>query len=335
MKRYVLTGNGIDSLKIQEVPEPGEPGPGQVLVRLHAASLNFRDLMVTSGNYGIAAPDQVILSDGAGEVVATGAGVTRVKSSDRVALTFHIDWIGGQLRPEHNFGGRGGAGNDGALQEYALVTQHEVVLLPAHLSYEEGATLPCAAVTAWAALSAYGATHPGDVVLTMGTGGVSLFAVQLAKLFGARVIATSSSPEKLARLKALGADEVIDYHTTPDWHRTVLDMTNGRGADKIIEVGGKGTLQKSLQAAREGGLITVVGLLTGMPEVGAEILLRYLTVQGSRVGSLEHFEQLNRAIEFHRLTPVIDRVFEFREAPEALRHLQAQKHIGKVAIRMT
>ncbi|MCK9284676.1 MAG: NAD(P)-dependent alcohol dehydrogenase [Rhodocyclaceae bacterium] len=334
MKRYVLTAAGIDGLKIENVAEPGRPGHGQVLVKMRAASLNFRDLMVTSGIYGMDVPNQVILSDGAGEVVAVGDGVSRVKSGDRVALTFHIDWIGGQLTPAHNVGGRGGAGNDGALQEYALVSQNEVAILPAHLSFEEGATLPCAAVTAWTALSAYGATRPGDVVLTQGTGGVSLFAVQLAKLFGARVIATSSSTEKLERLKALGADEVIDYTKTPDWHLAVLEMTGGNGADVVVDVGGKGTLQKSLMSARQGGRISVVGLLAGMPEVGAEILLRYLTVQGSRVGSLEHFEQMNRAIGFHQLRPVIDRVFAFDDAPAALKHLQAQKHVGKVVIRI-
>lgn len=334
MKRYVLTAAGIDGLKIENVAEPGRPGHGQVLVKMRAASLNFRDLMVTSGIYGMDVPNQVILSDGAGEVVAVGDGVSRVKSGDRVALTFHIDWIGGQLTPAHNVGGRGGAGNDGALQEYALVSQNEVTILPAHLSFEEGATLPCAAVTAWTALSAYGATRPGDVVLTQGTGGVSLFAVQLAKLFGARVIATSSSTEKLERLKALGADEVIDYTKTPDWHLAVLEMTGGNGADVVVDVGGKGTLQKSLMSARQGGRISVVGLLAGMPEIGAEILLRYLTVQGSRVGSLEHFEQMNRAIGFHQLRPVIDRVFAFDDAPAALKHLQAQKHVGKVVIRI-
>ena len=332
MKCYILSQPGVEVLKLVDIPEPGKPAHGQVLVRMRAASLNFRDLMVTSGIYGMNAPSQEVLSDGAGEVVAVGDGVTRVKSGDRVALTFHIDWIGGSLTPAHNVGGRGGVGNQGALKEYALVTQNEVVILPPHLSFEEGASLPCAAVTAWAALSAYRSTRPGDVVLTLGTGGVSLFAIQFAKLFGARVIATSSSTEKLERLKALGADDVIDYNKTPDWHLSVLEMTGGIGVDAIVEVGGKGTLQKSLQAARQGGHITVVGLLSGMPEVGAEILLRYLTVQGSRVGSLEHFEQMNRAIAYHKVHPIIDRVFEFKDAIPALKHLEAQKHIGKVVI---
>ena len=234
MKRYILAEPGIDGLKIDNVAEPGKPGHGQVLVRMRAASLNFRDLLVTSGNYGMNSPSQEVLSDGAGEVVAIGDGVTRVKSGDRVALTFHIDWIGGNLTPAHNVGGRGGAGNQGALKEYTLVSQNEVTVLPAHLSFEEGASLPCAAVTAWAALSAYRQTLPGEVVLTLGTGGVSLFAIQFAKLFGARVIATSSSAAKLERLKALGADEVIDYNKTPDWHLAVLEMTGGIGVDVIV-----------------------------------------------------------------------------------------------------
>jgi NADPH:quinone reductase-like Zn-dependent oxidoreductase len=334
MKRYILTQPGIDSLKLVDVPEPGKPAHGQVLVRMCAASLNFRDLMVTSGVYGMNVPDQIILSDGAGEVVAVGDGVTRVQNGDRVALTFHIDWLGGELTPAHNIGGRGGIGNDGALQEYTLVSQNEVTILPAHLSFEEGASLPCAAVTAWAALCGYAQTRPGQVVLTLGTGGVSLFAIQFAKLFGARVIATSSSAAKLERLKALGADDVIDYNKTPDWHLSVLEMTGGIGADAVIEVGGKGTLPKSLQAVRQGGRITLVGLLSGLPEVGSEILLRYLTVQGSRVGSLEHFEQMNRAIAFHKVRPVIDKVFDFKDAIAALKHLEAQKHVGKIVIKI-
>ncbi len=334
MKRYVLSEAGIDGLKLEDVAGPAQPGHGQVLVRMRAASLNFRDLMVTSGVYGAFVPNQIILSDGAGEVVAVGAGVTRVRSGDRVALTFHIDWIGGELTPAHNPAGRGGGGNDGALQEFVLVTQNEVTILPDHMSFEEGATLPCAAVTAWTSLFAHGPIRPGDVVLTQGTGGVSIFSLQIAKLFGARVISTSSSPEKLKRLKALGADDVIDYKSTPDWHLAALELTGGRGVDVVVEVGGKGTMQKSLLAARQGGHISIVGLLSGMPEVGAEILLRVLTIQGIRVGSLEHFEQMNRALALHGLRPVIDRVFDFNEAPAALKYLQAQKHVGKVVIRI-
>jgi len=334
MKRYVLNAIGIDGLTIEDVPEPGRPGQGQVVVKMRAASLNYRDLMVTGGVYAGFAPGQVILSDGAGEVVAVGDGVTRVKPGDRVALTFHIDWVGGALTPAHNVFGRGGGGNDGALQEQVCVSQNEVTRLPDHLSFEEGATLPCAAVTAWSALTAFAPLLPGQVVLTQGTGGVSIFAVQLAKLFGARVIATSSSMEKLARLRALGADEVIDYTKTPDWHLPVLEMTGGAGADVVVEVGGKGTLQKSLLAAKPGGVVAIIGLLTGMPEVGAEILLRCLNVHGVRVGSLEHFEQMNRAIAFHKMKPVIDRVFPFADAAAALRHLQGQKHVGKVVVRV-
>lgn len=335
MKRYVLKVIGLDGLKMEDAPEPPHPGPGQVLVRMRAASLNFRDLLIVGGMYGPFVPDQVMLSDGAGDVIEVGAGVTRVKGGDRVALTFHMDWIGGELDPGMNLQGRGsGNGNDGVLQEYVCVSQHEVVLLPAHLSFEEGASLPCAAVTAWVSLCGQGPFNAGETVLTQGTGGVSIFAVQIAKLFGVRVIATSSSPDKLARLRELGADETIDYIRNPDWDQEVLALTGGRGVDVVVEVGGKGTLPRSMAAARVGGRISVVGLLTGMPEVGADLLLRVQRLHGIRVGSLEHFEQMNRAIALHGLHPVIDRVFGFEEALQAFAHLQSQRHIGKVVIRI-
>lgn len=334
MKTYVLGGEGLDGLAVTDIGRPPSPGRGQVLVRMRAASLNFRDLLVMNGAYGPRKPELIPLSDGAGEVEAVGDGVTCVRPGDRVALTFHLDWIAGAFVPALNPIGRGGGAADGVLAEYACVSQEEVVRLPEHLSFEQGATLPCAAVTAWTALCAYAPLTPGDTVLVQGSGGVSVFALQLAKLAGARVIATSSSTEKLARLRALGADEVIDYRRTPEWHTQVLDLTGGVGVDVVVEVGGAGTFAKSVAATRPGGRISVVGLLEGMPQIGPEFFLRMQSIHPIRVGSRAHFEDMNRAIGRHRVEPVIDRVFGFGEAVEAFRHLEGRRHFGKVVIRI-
>ncbi len=335
MKSWKLAGTGISSLKLHsDAKDPLPPGHGQVLVRVRAASLNFRDLLVISGMYVTCKPDLVPLSDGAGEVIAVGEGVSRFAKGDRVALTFHTDWFGGQYYPTMNLAGRGGGQTDGMLAEYTCVSQEEVVHLPEHLSYEQGATLPCAAVTVWRALTAFTPLSAGNTVLVQGSGGVSIFALQFAKLFGARVIATSSSEAKLKRLGELGADELIDYKKTPDWHLRVLELTGGMGVDYTIEVGGKDTFAKTTAATRIGGQVNVIGLLSGMPEVGQDILRRTLSVHGSSVGSREHFEQMNRAIALHRLQPVVDKVFGFGEAVQAIEHLQAQRHFGKVVIRI-
>lgn len=334
MKAYVFSGDGLDRAALRDIDRPPSPGRGQVLVRMRAASLNFRDLLVLNGAYGERKPELVPLSDGAGNVEAVGDGVSRVRPGDRVALTYHLDWFAGAFGPGLNPIGRGGGAADGVLAEYVSVSQDEVVPLPEHLSFEQGATLPCAAVSAWTALCAYAPLTAGDTVLVQGSGGVSVFALQLAKLAGARVIATSSSSEKLARLRALGADELIDYRRTPDWHTQVLEMTGGVGVDLVVEVGGAGTFEKSVAATRVGGRISVVGLLEGMPRIGPEFFLRMQSIHPIRVGSRAHFEDMNRALGRHRVEPVIDRVFGFGEAIEAFRYFEGRRHFGKVVIRV-
>jgi NADPH:quinone reductase-like Zn-dependent oxidoreductase len=324
---------GIDSLILAERPDP-TPGPRQVLVRVRATSLNYRDLLTIEARSARAAPkpDLIPLSDGAGEVVAVGPGVTRVKTGDRVAGCFMQRWFGGPISEAASASAMGGA-LDGMLTELAVLEEEGVVKLPAHLSWEEGATLPCAAVTAWNALVEIGRLKAGDTVLVLGSGGVSIFALQLARMFGARVIATSGSPAKAERMKTMGAEHVIDYRATPDWDQEVLKRTGGRGVDIVVEVGGAGTLPHSFLAARLGGTISVIGLLTGAATLDPmPILRRNLRVQGLYVGSTLMFEALNRAIAAGGLRPVIDKVFPFAEAKEAYKHLKSQKHFGKIVI---
>lgn len=334
MRAWIVKSyGGIDGLELRTFAEPHAPGPGQVLVRLRAASLNYRELLLLKGVYAQwCKPEFILGSDGAGEVVEVGAGVWRVQPADRVALTFHPHWFGGAYTHSPAFLGRGGS-VDGVLTSYASVSEHELVHLPPHLSFEEGATLPCAAVTAWSALCANASLLPGQSVLVQGSGGVSVFALQFAKLFGARVIAMSSSEAKLAALRKLGADELINYSKTPRWSEEVLRLTNGAGVDVVIEVGGAATFVQSVASTTQGGRISMVGLLSGIPEVGPDVFMRGLTLHTIRVGSREHFEQMNRAISVHRIRPVIDKVFEFSAVPEALRRLESGQHIGKIVIR--
>jgi NADPH:quinone reductase-like Zn-dependent oxidoreductase len=275
------------------------------------------------------------MSDGAGEVVAVGEGVTRVKVGDRVAGIFFQDWIAGALTKEKMNSALGGAIN-GLLTEYAVLSQDGLVLLPDHLSYEEGATLPCAAVTAWHALVTKGSVTAGETVLVLGTGGVSIFALQFAKLHGARVIVTSSSDAKLERAKELGASEVINYKSTPNWEERVYELTARNGVDHVVEVGGAGTLEKSIRAVRVGGRISLIGVLTGgAGEVNPmPVLMKSLTVQGIYVGSREMFEAMNQAIALHQLKPVIDRIFPLTEAQEAYRYMKSAAHFGKIVIQV-
>ncbi|HEY9794594.1 MAG TPA: NAD(P)-dependent alcohol dehydrogenase [Leptolyngbyaceae cyanobacterium] len=336
MKTYEIQNDaGIDALTLVERPEP-QPGWGQVLIRVRATSLNYRDLIVVQGGYGNKEKLPLIpMSDGAGEVVAVGEGVTRVKLGDRVAGIFFQDWIAGALTKEKINSALGGAIN-GLLTEYAVLSQDGLVLLPDHLSYEEGATLPCAAVTAWHALVTKGSVTAGETVLVLGTGGVSIFALQFAKMHGARVIVTSSSDAKLERAKELGASETINYKSTPNWEERVYELTARNGVDHVVEVGGAGTLEKSIRAVRVGGRISLIGVLTGVAgEVNPmPVLMKSLTVQGIYVGSREMFEAMNQAIALHQLKPVIDRIFPLTEAQEAYRYMKSAAHFGKIVIQV-
>jgi NADPH:quinone reductase-like Zn-dependent oxidoreductase len=334
MKVYEIQNSfGLDSLKVAERPVP-KPGPGQVLLRMKAWSLNYRDLLVIKGQYNPRLKLPLIpLSDGVGEVVEVGAGVTRVQAGDRVAGAFMPGWIDG--RPTEAKGKTALGGSvDGLLAEYAVLPGDGVVKVPAHLTDEEAATLPCAAVTAWNALVASGDIHAGDTVLTQGTGGVSLFALQFARLSGAAVIATSSSDAKLARALQMGAAHGINYKTNPDWEKKVLELTGSLGVDHVVEVGGAGTLPRSLKAVRTGGTISLIGILSGVGEVNpVPILMKGVRVQGIYVGSREMFENMNRAITLHQMKPVVDRVFPFSQTREALRHMESGSHFGKIVIR--
>ena len=267
MKSYhVQYGDGLESLTVKEHPIP-QPGPEEVLLRIHANSLSYRDLMIFKGSYPLPVkPDVVAVSDGAGEVVATGANVTRAKPGDRVAVQMFPYWTDGPFALEH--AAQIGGSLDGLLTEYAIVSEEAVVHIPAHLSYEEAATLPCAALTAWNALTGGKALQAGQTVLTLGSGGVSLFAIQFAKMMGAFVIATTSSEEKAQRLKALGADEVINYRTRPDWHDRVRELSNGRGVDQIVEVtGGRWSNLFNQLLLKDRSILLVASMLVRKPSI--------------------------------------------------------------------
>jgi NADPH:quinone reductase-like Zn-dependent oxidoreductase len=326
---------GLDRLVPSERPDPA-PGPGQVVVRLAAASLNYRDLLTVQGVYN---PRQglplIPLSDGVGRVEAVGAGVRRVKAGERVAASFFPRWTCGEPSREVLRDTLGGP-LDGTLCEQMLLPESGVVRVPEHLSDEEAATLPCSGLTAWSALFEEGRLRPGDSVLVQGTGGVSLFALQLAKMAGARVIVTSSSDAKLERARSLGADGLINYLKTPEWGRRAAELTGGAGVDQVIEVGGAGTIEQSLQAVRIGGTISVIGNLTGNEKELSlvRILMRRIRIQGVLVGHREAFEAMSRAIGQARLRPVVDRTFPFAEAPAAFAYLAEGKHFGKICIRI-
>jgi NADPH:quinone reductase-like Zn-dependent oxidoreductase len=332
LKAFSLNHFGIEGLSLGDAAEP-KPGPGQVLVKLRAWSLNYRDLLVVQGIYApkLMFPFQ-ILSDGAGEVVAVGAGVTRVKPGDRVAGTFMQRWVEGRLSAEKSATALGGA-IPGLAAEYVVLDGDGLVHFPAHLSDEEASTLPCAAVTAWNALVSSGKLAAGETVLVQGTGGVSIFALQFAHMFGARVIATSSSDAKLERVRELGASDVVNYKTTTEWGRAARQLTGGVGVDHVVEVGGAGTLPESLEAVRIGGHIGLIGVLSSGTVNPIPILMKNVTVQGIYVGSRSMFEAMNSAVTQNGLKPVIDRVFAFSELPDALRHMKSGAHFGKIVLK--
>ncbi len=309
-----------------------KPHGTQVLMRVKAVSLNFRDTMIANGIYSKAIPLPIVpLSDGAGEVVEIGGSVTRVKIGDRVSPNFMTAWHAGKVNNEIAKTALGGF-IDGMLQEYVLVDQNALVKIPEHLSFEEAATLPCAAVTAWHGLVVNGKVKAGDTVLVMGTGGVSIFALQLAHLAGATVIATSSSDAKLARLKEMGAAHTINYKTHENWDEQVLAFTGGEGVDHIIEVGGAGTLDRSLKAIRMGGHIALIGVLASGQVNPIPILMKSVNVHGVFVGSRAMFEDMNRAISAGGLKPVIDKVFKADQIVEALEYMESGKHFGKIVL---
>jgi NADPH:quinone reductase-like Zn-dependent oxidoreductase len=325
---------GIDGMRIADRAEP-KPGPGQIVVAMKAASLNYRDLITVMGMAGQFPLPLVPFSDGAGEVTAVGAGVTRVKTGDRVCPLFFQSWFSGPVTAEARFKPLGGP-LDGVLQQQMLLDAEGVSKFPAHLSYEEAATLPCAGLTAWRAVAIEAPVGPGDTVLVQGTGGVSIFALQFAKARGAKVIATSSSDEKLQRAKALGADHLINYKTTPDWGAKARELTGGKGVDLVVEVGGENTMGQSIDACRVGGSIVVIGVLGGYssPMIIPILFSKNLHIHGISVGSREQFDDMAAHIDRWKLTPVVDQVFPFGELPAALRLMQAGGHFGKIAVRI-
>lgn len=333
MRALVIDGKfGLEHLRLVERPDP-VPGPGQVVVRTTAASLNYRDLLMVRGHYDPRQPLPLVpCSDGAGVVEATGPGVDRVAVGDRVVTCFAQGWVAGRQTREALRGTLGGP-LDGTLAERLLLSQEGVVRAPAHLTDVEAATLPCAALTAWTALTGAG-VGPGDVVLVEGTGGVSIFALQLARLFGARVIVTSSKPEKLERARALGAWETIDHAALPAWGKRARELTGGRGVDCVVEVGGRDTLPQAVACLRPGGTIALIGILSGTKaEVDLiPLLMQGLRVQGVLVGHREAFEAMNRALEAHAVRPVVDRVLPWTEARAALEAMSRAAHFGKLAL---
>jgi len=334
MRAYEIEEFGIDRLAAVELDQP-VPAADEVLVRLQAASLNYRDVMVVSGTYNPRMRLPAIpLSDAAGEVVEVGSSITKWRPGDRVASCVIPGWLSGGPTAESSKSAIGAGGAPGVAREFATFKGDAVIAAPEHLSGEEAATLPCAALTAWHALAVSGKAKPGDTVLTLGTGGVSIFAVQFAKSMGARVIATSSSDEKLDRVRSLGADETVNYRTTPDWDKAVLELTGGRGVDHIIEVGGTGTLPRSVKSVRVGGHIALIGALDMAGEFNPiPVFMKGIRMQGIFVGSREMFESMNAFISKHQIRPIVDREFAFDDLPQALHHMETGSHFGKIVVR--
>jgi NADPH:quinone reductase-like Zn-dependent oxidoreductase len=335
MKVFELRAFGLDQLVPAERPTP-TPGTGEVLVRLRAVSLNYRDLLVVQGKYNprMKLP-RVPVSDGAGEVAAIGEGVTTWKEGDRVVIPFMPGWREGPLSAAKVATALGGD-VDGLLRKFAAIPAQALLPIPPHLSFEQAATLPCAGVTAWHGLFDAGKLQPGQTLLLQGTGGVSLFGLQFGKIAGATTVLISSSDEKLERARALGADHAINYKTEPDWDKRVLDITGDRGVDLTLEVGGTGTLSKTCRATAFAGRISLIGVLSGLAgdvQIG-HILHKSLTLHGIYVGSREMFAAMNALIAQHQLEPIVDHVFTFEESVAALQRMESGQHFGKIVIRL-
>lgn len=333
MKSFEIQEFGVDNLALVERDVP-KPGPKEVLVRMKAASLNYRDLMVVKGIYNPRLKRPIVpLSDAAGVVEQVGVGVTRFKEGDRVSPCFMQSWIEGPPTKQKGGSALGGA-IDGVLCEFAVFSEEGLVPSPGSLTDEETAALPCAAVTAWHALFEHSPGVPGDTVLLQGTGGVSIFALQFAAVAGLRIIMTSSQDEKLARVRQMGASETVNYKRQEKWEEDVRTLTSGEGVDHVIEVGGSDTMPRSLRALRTHGLISVIGVLSGGdPTVSpGSILMNSVRVQGIYVGSRAMFERMNRAIEFHRIKPVIDKVFPWTQLKDAFHYMESQQHFGKICL---
>jgi len=332
MQAYQFTpGGGIGGLTPVTLPDP-EPGPGDVLVRVRATSLNYRDLLLARNASQVIIP----LSDGAGDVIATGSGVTRFAAGDRVTGCFFLDWIDGPATAENTRRAMGGGAVNGMLAELVVLPERALVATPAHMTDEEAATLPCAALTAWHAMFELARLRPGQSVLLLGTGGVSIAGLQLARIGSVRSIVTSSSDEKLERARALGADVTINYRGRTDWERAVREATGGRGVDLTLEVGGEGTFAQSMTATRFGGDIAIIGALAHKEAAGGGVPLVGKNIRATRifVGSRTMFERMNEALALRATPPVVDRIFEFGQAREAYELLESQTHFGKVVIRV-
>lgn len=329
----IISGDGVDALNLAERPIP-EPGPGQVAIKVHASSINYRDLTTIEDpiSRGLPLPT-VPNSDAAGEVTAVGPGVSKFSVGDKVMSCFFEDWAGGPISKAAMDSALGGA-RQGVLAEHVVLDQSGVIAMPAHLSFTESATLPCAGLTAWHALTRPSPVKPGETVLLLGTGGVSVFAQQFCNIMGARTIVTSSSDEKLGHMRDLGASYLVNYRTTPEWDARVLELTDGVGVDRVVEVGGPGTLQRSINAVRVGGAISLIGVLTGAGGeiVPTNLMRKSLSLRGIYVGSYDMFEEMNRAMAVHSLTPVVSETFAFEDAKAAYHRMRGAGHFGKMVI---
>lgn len=335
-RRYQLTQSG-NALVLRQGSVPlAEPGPEQVLLRMHAASLNYRDLL-TQQDTASTQDGLVPLSDGAGEVLAVGAGVDRWKRGDRVMPNFFPGWVGGRFSPSHLGRALGGGATDGVLRDHMVVDQTALAAIPATLSYAEAATLPCAGLTAWHALFERGGLQAGDTVLVQGTGGVAVFGLQLATAAGAKVIVTSSSDAKLARARDLGAWHTINYRTQPEWQRVVLELTGGQGVDHILELGGPDTYDRSIAAIAPGGKIAQIGVLTGFASQPNILPLQFknASIHGICVGSVEQLSRLAQFMSQHNIKPVIHETFAFDAVPTAYDRLKSASHFGKLVVNIT